>query len=244
MGSIFNSFAETFPLASNEDERWAREQELLLPCCPPDARVLDLACGSGFHARHLAAAGRRVVAMDLAADALDAARTLPHGDRVTWQQGDLLQPIEGTFDTTLLLGNTLSLFDRETELRQIFAHVAHALTPQGRLLVQVIDYDYLREHPVHIRRQGDLQGAPVTFDKRLEATDEGALITITETRGGQSASETQPLHAWPLDALQRLALAAGLEPDAAFGGLSGEAYKPGASKDVVALFRKGPPDQS
>ena len=43
---------------------------------PPRARVLDLACGSGRHVRHLAALGHRVVALDRDAAAIEPLRAV------------------------------------------------------------------------------------------------------------------------------------------------------------------------
>ncbi len=71
--SIFERFAAAFPLVSNEDERWAREGPLITDLARTagerKGRVLDLACGSGFHSRHLALEGFTVTGVDQSAAA-------------------------------------------------------------------------------------------------------------------------------------------------------------------------------
>ena len=68
--SIFEKFADAFPMVSNEAERWEREgaliTELARTAGSGNGRVLDLGCGSGFHARQLALAGFDVTAVGVA----------------------------------------------------------------------------------------------------------------------------------------------------------------------------------
>ena len=60
---------ENSPSASETPSAWVRR---FAPLIPPGGRVLDLACGGGRHARHLAALGHPVEAVDRNAEALAA----------------------------------------------------------------------------------------------------------------------------------------------------------------------------
>jgi SAM-dependent methyltransferase len=245
--TIFDRFAAAFPLVSDEDKRWGHEGPLLTELARESggdgARVLDLACGSGFHARHLAGEGFSVTGVDTSAPAIAAGRALTGGDKVEWREGDITESPsgedKGTYGLALLVGNTLSLFDDEAAVASVFGATASALAPGGVFVVHVIDFDRLRAHPVRISREGTLEDGPVTFEKRIDPAPDGALITIAVTRsGGETEQATQPLREWGAPLLIAKARAAGLELRGEFGSLSGTPRESGVTKDVVLVFRK------
>jgi SAM-dependent methyltransferase len=247
--TIFERFAAAFPLVSDEDARWRHEGPLLTELAREsgerDGRVLDLACGSGFHARRLAAEGLDVTAVDASAGAIAAGRSLPGGDLVEWREGDItLLPAgrdECAYDLALLIGNTLSLFDDDSDVAAVFGAAAAALAPDGVLVAHVIDFEHLRAHPVRISREGDLGGERVVFEKRIDPAPGGAVITISVTRrgtGGGPERATQPLTEWGTRVLVAKAGDAGLELERDYGSLDGSAREPGVTKDVVLQLRK------
>lgn len=246
--SIFGRFAAAFPLVSNEDERWAREGPLITDLARTagerKGRVLDLACGSGFHARHLALEGFTVTGVDLSAEAIEAGRSLAGGGKVDWVEDDITRPVAGEYDLALLVGNTLSLFEERVQVERTVGTAARALVPRGVLVVHVIDYDYLRAHPVRIRRDGELGGRPVTFEKRIRADETGALITITVTAHADTTprtdSGTQRLHERGAVLLKEIASRFGLELRDEFGGMDGSARGRGETRDIVLVCGKRP----
>ncbi|MHC4253016.1 MAG: class I SAM-dependent methyltransferase [Planctomycetota bacterium] len=131
--SVFDRFAAAFPLVPNEDERWAKEGRLITGLARTagegKGRVLDLACGCGFHARRLATSGFAVTAVDLSAAAIEAGRSLPGGERVDWVEGDITRPVAGEYDLVLLVGNTLSLFEEQCRVEGAILTAAGALVP-------------------------------------------------------------------------------------------------------------------
>jgi len=249
--TIFERFAAAFPLVSDEAERWNREGPLLVGLARESggngARVLDLACGSGFHARHLAREGFRVTAVDASPGAVAAGRALHGGDRVEWREGDITRlehrDDAGAYDLALLLGNTLSLLDNEADVAAALRTASSALAPGGVCVAHVIDFDRLRAHPVSISREGELEGGPVRFEKRIDPAPRGALITISVTRLGPGEHDTeratQPLKGWGADLLVARALDADLGLRDEFGSLDGAPREPGVTKDVVLVFGKG-----
>jgi SAM-dependent methyltransferase len=94
---------------------------------PHDALILDLAAGRGRHAVPLAAAGRRVVALDVVERAVAGARRA--APRVMPVVGDAAAlPIrEGAVDAVLCV----SYLDRDS-----FPHLVRLLRPGGRLIVE------------------------------------------------------------------------------------------------------------
>jgi len=243
---MFERFAGAFTLASDEKARWEREGGLLSALARSAGmgagRVLDLACGNGFHARRLALKGFDVVAIDLSAGSTKAGAELAGGDKVRWRVGDITEAVEGEYDLALLVGNTLSLFDEEEGLLRAFAVAGGALCAGGALVAQVIDFDYLREHPVAIERSGDLDGESVTFRKTIDASPSGAVvrITVTTERGGERTVKdaAQLLHEWNPETLEVAATNAGFALKDTYGGLDKTPREAGKTKDVVLVFVK------
>jgi SAM-dependent methyltransferase len=94
----------------------------------PGARVLDLACGRGRHARYFAARGCRVVAIDRDAAAL---ATLAGEPAIDARCADLERgpwPLDGERFDAIVVTNYLH--------RPLFPHLRAALAPDGVLLYE------------------------------------------------------------------------------------------------------------
>jgi SAM-dependent methyltransferase len=94
----------------------------------PGARVLDLACGHGRHARFFAARGHRVVAVDRDAAAL---ATLARQERIETRALDLEAgrwPLPGERFGAIVVANYLH--------RPLFPHLLGALADDGVLLYE------------------------------------------------------------------------------------------------------------
>ena len=94
----------------------------------PEARLLDLACGRGRHARFFAARGARVTAVDRDASALAALHGVPG---VAILEADLEGgpwPLAGERFDAIVVANYLH--------RPLFAPLATALAPAGVLLYE------------------------------------------------------------------------------------------------------------
>jgi SAM-dependent methyltransferase len=204
-------------------------------------RVLDLACGTGIHARLLGRAGYAVTALDSSAAMLAEAGRFANPPTVAFGLADLLQPLVGDrrpvgsrrlargprlmevrrpvarpAALALLLGNTLSVFTSEDDLRAVLANVAAALVPGepngntaenkrseadvsaggGLLLVQTLNYARLRRAGGSaVVRCGRLRGRETVVTKSLQPLDDGRHVLLTLTaaqeplkrRAGESA---------------------------------------------------------
>ena len=72
--------------------------------------VLDLGCGTGELACHLALAGLTVIGVDPAAASLDVARRKPGAADVHWVLGDATTLPAGAVDLALMTGNVAQVF--------------------------------------------------------------------------------------------------------------------------------------
>ena len=65
---------------------------------PSNSRILDVACGNGRHAVHIAKKGYQVVGLDLAEAQIEEAR-VHENDQLSFHQHDMRQPFQlGQFD--------------------------------------------------------------------------------------------------------------------------------------------------
>lgn len=111
----------------------------------PGLEVLDLACGYGRIANRLAERGCKVTGLDAAPLFLDRARrdASARGVTVTYVEGDMRQlPWSQRFDRVINWFTSFGYFD-DAGNRQVLAETARALVPGGRLLLEVINRDWL-----------------------------------------------------------------------------------------------------
>jgi SAM-dependent methyltransferase len=108
----------------------------------PGDRVLDLACGSGEHARRLAQRGLEVVGVDIAPSLVAHCqeRAVAKGVATAlFVQGDMRElGYDGEFDAVLLLSGSFGFYDDATN-EDVLARMARALRPGGRVLIDVFD---------------------------------------------------------------------------------------------------------
>ena len=162
----------------------------------PARNVIDMGCGTGVHAVALAQLGVEVTGVDVSARMLDRARA--HAGRhatvdsapIHFRQGDFLTPLPTeSADLLLCFGNSLPHLPAPADLAGVFAHWRRLLIPDGRILVQLLNYRNVlrrRERIVNIRREDD-----TTIVRFYDFLDDGLrfnILTITDGDDGPSHS--------------------------------------------------------
>jgi len=138
-GTAYAAIAARFPAAdgAGEEARTRREIAAVLRIARAHfggraPRVLDVPCGSGRHARALAAEGLDVVGLDLQEGPLAALRPLP----VAVADMRALPLAPAGFDLVLNLWNSLGYFLEEAEDLAALREFRRVLRPGGLALVQ------------------------------------------------------------------------------------------------------------
>lgn len=167
-------------------------------------KVLDVACGTGFHAVQLSQAGFDVVANDGAPAMVARARHnfLKRGLAIPafvhdWHE---LDDLPGTpFDAVLCLGNSFSHLTEAEERRNVLARFFAVLQPGGLLLLDHRNYEALTNGPERRgeRRQRYCCCAPDTT-VRLEPMSDGRVRIHYRYRG----EIVQVIETWPLSRKQ------------------------------------------
>jgi D-alanine-D-alanine ligase len=117
----------------------------------PEDRILDLCCGQGRHSLELARRGFKYVeGLDRSHYLIQKAKGYEKKEslNVKFREGDArkLPYLPDTFDVTLILGNSFGYFDTIQDDLRVLKEMFKVLKPWGRLLVDVTDGQYLREH--------------------------------------------------------------------------------------------------
>lgn len=117
----------------------------------PEHRVLDLCCGQGRHSLELARKGfNRVEGLDRSHYLIQRAKEYAkkEGLKVKFGEGDArkLPYPPDTFDVAMILGNSFGYFETIQDDMRVLKQVFRVLKPWGRLLIDVADGEYLREH--------------------------------------------------------------------------------------------------
>ncbi|MBI5202634.1 MAG: class I SAM-dependent methyltransferase [Elusimicrobia bacterium] len=124
-----------------------RALKKLLP--RPPARVLDVACGTGRHAVRLAKLGYSVVGADQSSSYLTLARGHARraGVKIDFIRRDMRRlGLDGRFAAGVNLWTSFGYFDTPGQDVAALRSMRAALKPGGRLILEIVDGDHVREH--------------------------------------------------------------------------------------------------
>ena len=241
----FNSVAAYYELLSDSRSRQERERPLLERWLhdAPGSRIVDLACGSGFHALLLAECGATVTALDLGADMIAHAQELRSHPGITYRVRDMRTVEGGPWDLAICLGNSLSLLGSLDEVGVVMNRVHAALTPGGMFVVQVLNYAAVSaqkpRHRIEERRTPDLDLVAV---KSLVPHGHRTLLSLTFhlLRGGQyeAVCESAALLNLSEEELVSAAKQAGFETNVLLGDFNAHPYDAEQSTDLICVFQK------
>ncbi len=136
------------PFAASRAEPWPEVLSFATELSP-NARIVDVGCGNGRHARSLAAEGHPVVAVDFARNLLligrRGSRGRTWGHHIHWVQGEATQlPVRsGTMDAALCVAVLHHLPSVEERLRAL-REIRRVLVGGGRAFVSVWALDQPR----------------------------------------------------------------------------------------------------
>ncbi len=172
---------------------------------PDSGSVIDIACGSGHHAVALARRGYRVIGIDSSLAMIRAAHVLaqsvvPTPQFILADMRDATLIAQGDIQMVLCIGNSLSLLPSLTDVEQLLYTLADMLSPHGRTVLQLLNFDVLRASPLSplpMRVGAGRSGTPVVFARffdHLPSEPVSTLVFLVAQRTGdhwQSSTVTQ-----------------------------------------------------
>lgn len=120
-------------------------------------RILDAGCGTGILALALAGLGFDLTAIDADEAMIEKAKEKAKekagaSPPVTFRQADMRRLIDAfpasSFDLVLCFGNTLVHLTDLRDVAEFFSQARQILTGEGRLLLQIVNYDYVLDRGI------------------------------------------------------------------------------------------------
>ncbi|MFP5392765.1 MAG: class I SAM-dependent methyltransferase [Gammaproteobacteria bacterium] len=169
--------------ASSWVQRWA-------PLAPP-GEVLDLACGSGRHARHFAALGHPVLAVDRDSVALDAAQ----GQGITVMQHDLE---DAALPWPFARGRFAAIVVTNYLHRPLMDELLASLRPDGLLIYETFakgNEAYGKpSNPLFLLDEGELLHHAASAGLRVLAYEAGVIAAPKQARVQRIAAVGAAFH--------------------------------------------------
>jgi SAM-dependent methyltransferase len=181
----------------------------------PGDRVLDLACGSGDHARRLAGQGLDVLGVDISPSLIAHCRQMAAVEglaTVHFEQGDMRElSYEGAFDALLLLSGSFGFFDDATN-RDVLSRMAQALKAGGRVLIDVFDPAQMVVRPPRRTwsRYGGGYGLRTTWWEPESCTYTSEFMFIDADGVLNTAAQPERIRVYSLPEWRELLASAGL----------------------------------
>ncbi|NGP89604.1 class I SAM-dependent methyltransferase [Aliifodinibius halophilus] len=164
-------------LYANRDEEEARqlidflEQKFLQNSC---TSILDLGCGRGRHSISLGKKGYTVKGIDLSPQAIKTARKKAEElelDNVSFEVGDMRDPLDQSFDAVVNLFTTFGYFEHDGENASVLDSVVKMLNPNGLFVL-----DYLNAEKVKREYSPEDQGEFHDIHYRIKRYVENGAI--------------------------------------------------------------------
>ncbi|HOY50171.1 MAG: class I SAM-dependent methyltransferase [Prolixibacteraceae bacterium] len=206
--------------------------------------ILDVGCGTGELAAGLAEQGALVTGIDLNDALLNQARTNRSHERILYRKANMLHIARlfgrNKFDLVVCLGNTLVHLLNPMQMRDFFSSVRAVLKPGGRLILQMLDYDYIFREKITSLPLIDRE--EVTFERMYEflpGSREIAFLTrLTVKSTGEVIENKTDLLGIGREDLVQLMDIAGLQEIELFGDFDKRPYT-GDHLPLVVFSRKG-----
>ncbi|MDH7569383.1 MAG: class I SAM-dependent methyltransferase [Armatimonadota bacterium] len=244
---LYDDLGVGYDLIINWERRLARETPFYQGLFQRHGvrRLVDVGCGTGWHARLFAGWGLQVVGVDPSQAMLDAARQVTEGLPVALVRGgfeDLPLASQPPFDAVVCLGNTLPhALTPQTRLAALRGF-CHSLVPGGVCVVQTLNYDVIRATGERFQplAQGTIAGREELLLRMFDfgpETWEFHILRFTRAEGSAwvfNPSSTRHLPVYGEEIASQLA-AAGFSEVRLLGGFDQAPFDPHTSEMLLAV---------
>jgi glycine/sarcosine N-methyltransferase len=252
---FYDRLARAFDVMTDWESRLARELPFIEEVLGRQKakRVLDVACGTGWHSIALAQRGYTAAGCDASPKMIERAKENAKraGVALRFETADFtgLDIFAEPFDAVLCLGNSLPHLLSQEALVEAIRRMRGRLTPAGVLILHNLNYDRrMKAKPRFFSANGTADALvwrfadygpefitfhTALFERKLAGNTGGAASWSVEV----NSTLQRPLLAADLeDALNR----AGFVHLKYFGGLDGSAFDREKSADLVMVATAGP----
>ncbi len=205
----------------------------------PPAQLLDVPCGGGRHCHALATRGYNMTGVDLSAEFLTAARSLPADSpgKIAWEHREMRDlPWPNRFHGAYCFGNSFSYLDDQGNA-QFLKAVFGALQPGAKF---VLDTGYLLEIilPTLQERVWYPVGEFLMLAQRRYEPAEGRLhVEYTWIRDGKTERGSMSARLYSVRELHQLFKETGFAEVQLFSSLDRDAFRQGSYRLLVVATK-------
>jgi 2-polyprenyl-3-methyl-5-hydroxy-6-metoxy-1,4-benzoquinol methylase len=202
------------------------------------ARILDVGCGRGRHARIFARRGYTVTGIDLSEEAITEARTRAQSEGldVTFERGDMRDPYcDGCMDGVVNLFTTFGYFATDAENQRALAAMTQALRPGGWFLQDFLNAPQVADSIVPTTTR-TVKGVDIEQQRWIENDRINKEITLHHN--GSTKTYHESVRLYTLDDLREMYVNVGLDLIATYGNYDGAAYTPESPR--LLLYARKP----
>lgn len=201
------------------------------------ARVLDLACGRGRHARHLARYGLQVYGLDLSVDSIHEAKRFVQPN-LSFAVHDMRAPFPvGDLAVVFNLFTSFGYFQTIEENIQVLQNIHDSLAPEGRIVLDYFNIQYVRKHliPEEERQENKIRFHIRRYEQAVKVVKE---ITIHDPRQRQPIHYQESVQSIDYQTFEHILSCTSFTLDTAWGDYDGNPFDPETSPRLVLFARK------
>ena len=208
----------------------------------PGDRVLDLCCGTGRHAVPLARAGLEVTGLDMSEEYLAQARSASReaGVEIRLVQGDMREiPFRGEFDAVVNMFTAFGYFDDDADDQRVIDGAAAALRPGGRLLLDLLNRDWVAANYVRSESREGPDGRVYTEQRNFDpvAGRNHVEFTIISLDGAER-KVSHHIRLYVATEISRMLDRSGLTLERSYGGYDGGLLSVETRRMILVAWRK------
>jgi SAM-dependent methyltransferase len=209
----------------------------------PAQRILDVGCGTGHYCGRLAAAGHRVVGIDLDPEMVAVAeREYPGVDFRCLDMVDVAalagESPGAAFNLIYCLGNVAAHLPRE-RCREFLHQLARLLAPGGRWIFQVVNWDHILTHDAYRFPDKKIGEEGVVFQREYREITSAGLRFRTRLCSPEWTIFTGEVRLYPVRVAEYLTLhaATGFVLEGHYADYRRTPFVPHANSGSIYVFR-------
>jgi len=225
--------------AHRNDAEAARFADALVGRLRPPARsrVLDLGCGAGRHARHLASKGFDTTGLDLSAVSIAEAKKFER-QRLRFSRHDMRVPFGSrTFDYVFNFFTSFGYFDDARDHEAVARNMAAALQDGGRLVVDYLNVRYADAH-LTPHEETTIDGVAYRISRSVDGGFFVKRIVVDDGEAGGPAQHVERVARFTLPDFDGLFASHGLTIEEVYGDYSLGTYDAHSSPRLIMVARK------
>ncbi len=207
----------------------------------PGQKVLDLCCGQGRHAVPLARGGLSVTGLDMTESYLELANSaaLEAGVEIETVVGDMREiHYENEFDAVINMFTAFGYFDDEADDQRVLDGAARALKPGGRILLDLLNRDWVAANYVRHEQRAGPDGTVYTETREFDSVSGRNHVEFSIVGpGGPQRRTGHHIRLYVATEISRMLERAGLDLQRVYGGYGGEPLSVATRRMIVVAAK-------